>query len=293
MNLFSNYNELDETCFMCGENFDERSNNQEHFFPKWILSKYNSKLQKQGYVGIDGIAGKTDFWKQKLQVHQVCNQKFGEKLELKISDNDFNDNELWLWIMKIVCGLLFHEAKYSRKKPDFDPAILTGFQDDDLVRFWEIQNFVLGEGKFLYGVPFTVIELDYLFTDDQFFHTVNFNLGVFWIAFNRRSYLVFFNQDLSDFELAFCKEEWKQTLESEGWGSANSPMFKYKLFTARMAIEVFFARRAQVWNRQMNSLSFDRPERSQELEIEFYKLFGFEMKFHKNGTVEIRSMEDS
>ena len=60
-----------------------------------------------------------------------------------------------------------------------------------------------------------------------------------------------------------------------------------------MAIEVFFARRAQVWNRQMNSLSFDRPERSQELEIEFYKLFGFEMKFHKNGTVEIRSMEDS
>jgi|GEM_PF-2459194 len=290
MNLFSNYDQVDETCFLCGEDFDVRMSNQEHFFPKWILSKYSSKFKEQRYFGNQGVSAKTDFWRQKLQVHQSCNEKFGEKLEQKIRNNNFNDNEIWLWSMKIVCGLIFHEAKFSRKKPDFNPAILSGFYDDDLVRFWEVQDFILGSGKFLYGVPFTVFELDYVFPDDEFFHTIDFSFGVFWIAFNKRSYLVFYNQQLSNSESKFVKDEWERTLKTKGWGAGDGPMFKYRFFTAKMAIEIFFAGRKKVWNPQMLLPAFDRPERTPELEIEFYKRFGFELTRNNDGSAVVNNI---
>lgn len=278
---------------MCGLNFDRREKNQEHIFPKWLLSKYQSKFEKQGFSDTQFNQVKTDFWRQKLKVHKICNKKFGENLEQKISNNKFNENELWLWSMKIICGLIFHEAKYNQKNPNFDAEILSGHYDDDFVKFWEVQDFLLDSGKFLHGIPFTVIELDYLFSEDKFFHTARFNFGVFWIAFNKRSYLIFYNQELSDYEMKFLKTEWKTIKGAEGWGGANSPMFKYNLFTAKMAIELFFARRAKIWNPQKNALAFDRPERTKELEIDFYRQFGFDYILKKDGTVEIQNIPNS
>lgn len=293
MNLFSTYDEIDKTCFLCGENFDERKKDQEHFFPRWLLSKYQSKFEKQGYVKIQSNSvGKTDFWRQKLEVHKCCNKKFGDNLENKISNNIFNNNELWLWCMKIICGLLFHSAKYSRNKPDYDAEIFTGFHDNDFEKFWQIQQFLLGSGKFIYGIPFTVIELDYLFSEDCFFHTARFDFAVFWIAFNERAFLIFYNQELSDNETQFLKTEWKRMKEAKISGEANTPMFKYNLFTARMAIELFFSRRVKIWNPEMNLPTFDRPKRTPELETDFYRSFGFDYILNKNGSVNFESIPD-
>ena len=287
MNLFSKAEELDEVCFLCGQYFDKQEKNQEHIFPKWILNKYKDKFHVKGYVGGDNHKKTTDFWRQKLLVHKDCNDRFGTNLETKICSGKFSDVELWAWTMKIVAGLLFHEAKYSEKRPDFYPYVLTGRNDDDLVRFWEEQASIFEYGCAEHFTPFTVFELDYLFSEDLFYHTARFDLGVFWVCFNQKSFLVFYNLQLSDEELKFAQSVWE---EAQNWDysiTQDVPMFKYNFYTAKMAIEMFFARRSQVWNPGMVRLEFDRPERTQELEIELYSEFGFELSFKEDGTVKV------
>lgn len=282
--MFENFEEINDTCFLCGESLRNGSEiNEEHIFPQWVLRKH----QITGNVArcIGNVGGSRDFWRTKTNVHSDCNERFGKNLEEKLASGRFNDNELWLWVMKIVCGLFFHDCKSFHMIPGFQANAMRSEFWDLFVHFWEEQTEIFENGEPAYFCPFTIIEIDFLYKEERFFHLVHFDLGVFWLVVGNRCFVVFFRDKLSDDEVSEAKENWDKWLKNNPEYNADSEIqFIYNTYVSSLAIDLYFSRRSQYWEPGMSKMEFDRPERTIELENQYFNHFEIE-PVRENGRI--------
>ena len=213
-NYFNTFSNVEHTCFLCGcampasnTPASKKDCNKEHVFPKWILSRYGVQHINADYLMSANTTESRNFKYHQVRVHRVCNTIFGDKLEQPMSANEAI-SQIWLWGLKIYCGTLFSAAYTFNGVSEVTPEIYSGKQDERFNELWENAPHILQDGVSPYHMVGTVIELDYVFSGDEFFHHINYEMQTLWITFNHKSYLILFNNNLTEKEISEVKDEW-------------------------------------------------------------------------------------
>ncbi|MCH7693665.1 MAG: hypothetical protein IID50_09495 [Proteobacteria bacterium] len=232
-----------QICFLCGELLSNGQQlDEEHVFPRWILRKY----EKVGQFGfsIGQERQRQVFYSHKCKVHRECNRAFAQKIETPVSHGNFSDHVLWIWCLKIIIGLRFFEYGFDlvRARPGADKNFTLDEYPDDANSFWELSEQLLRNGEFSNTPVFTVIEIDYLFDEPEFFYNVHHELGVMWIAFDGRSFVVFFRSLLGRKKIECYKHFWAELdRDAKRYSEDFPPQVRYNIFCARVAIDNYFS----------------------------------------------------
>ena len=266
-----------QICLLCGELLSNGQQlDEEHIFPRWILKKY----EKVGQYNISIGQGhqRQRFYSHKCKVHRECNKAFGHRIETPVSHGSFSDHVFWIWCLKIIIGLRFFEYGFDlvRARPGADKNFTLDEYPDDANSFWEFSEQLLRNGEFSNTPVFSLIEIDYLFDQLEFFYHIHNELGVMWIAFNRRCFVVFFRSLLGPQKIERYKHFWVELgRDAQRYGEDLPPQVRYNIFCARVAIDNYFS--GSGWSFDFsqghNFRAPTRPPHTPENEDFFYEFF--------------------
>jgi len=270
--------DLKKVCFLCGEPLaSSQELNLEHIFPEWILKKYEKVRLFNNSLGFE--RQKQKFYSHKLEVHADCNSAFGRLVETPISKGQFDEKLLWIWCLKIIVGLQFYEYGFDlvRSRPGEEVNDTLDQYPDDANTFWALAPQLLSHGEFTNTAIYSVIEIDYLFEEPNFYYHIHYELSIVWITFGARSFVVFYRSFLGEEKTELYKNYWTQIdTEAKQNGEFLPPQVRYNIFCARIAIDHYFA--SSGWSfdfsQKDNHLTPTRPARTPEIEDSFYEFFG-------------------
>lgn len=270
-------------CFLCGETLDSGEPlNEEHIIPSWILGRFSKNGQFATTHGLQRVRQRLG--SHKLRVHKACNDLFDRLLERPMSRDRYTPELLWIWCLKIIVGLRFYEFGHDldRTQPGKSQNQTLWDYEQDLEAFWHLSEQLLSGGAFQNTPVFSIIELDYLFDDPDFYYTLHHESGVFWLALQERAYLIFFNRLLSDEQLAEYQDLWIKIRDRDN--QSHSPQFVYNMYCARVAAHQYFSSASRSFGFARGVWEPVHPEYSEELEDELYAFFRLQVT-RKNGAI--------
>ena len=263
-------------CFLCGDALEaDDFINNEHIFPEWLLSRFHKQNQFAVSHGLE--RQRQQFFRHKIRVHEHCNSIFGRQLEVPMSKYTYDSDVLWIWCLKIIVGIRFHEFGFDliRNEPGYETNRTLWEYPDDLNNFWELGPQLLINGAFKNTAMYSVIELDFLFAEPSFYYKIHHELGIMWLALGNRSFLLFYNAFVGDDVSDQYLEIWSNVKREHVLSPEScSAQFAYNLFCAQVSIHRYFSTQSQAFDFSNNGGWIQtRSEWSEELEDEFYKFF--------------------
>jgi len=189
-------------CIFGGSETDSK----EHVVPAWLQRKF--KLQEQTINIPNGTTLKYKFLV--VLAHQAENSKFGE-IEDRISNDQFNLDEVYLWALKIHIGLIFRDSSLRTdiRDPKSDFILDIGSFESEIALFRMMYQHWKRGGKTSPSPFGSVFILDSLLPHDEFdlFHclitgTVGIHTG--------GKFIVVFLWDQGDAMAANIGEQWNR-----------------------------------------------------------------------------------
>jgi len=275
-------------CFLCGENLNNGSTiDEEHIFPKWVLRRYEKPGFFSTAIGLENQRQK--FYSHKVRVHQICNRQFKSNLEDVVASKTYSDEVLWLWCLKIIVGLRVFTYGHLlvRSKTDSEKNHTLDEYPDDLNQFWEFSRQFFVGGQFQNLAKFTVVEIDYLHTQPNFFYHIHHELGVMMLMLGCRAFVVFFRDLLADERVQEFHDEWNAMIENEARSDEKIPAQNlYNIFCAKIAIYNYFSNYSRSANfGEGSDLWIENGiQWSEESEDGFYEAFSIKL-VRKSGKI--------
>ena len=278
-------------CFLCGETLSpSEAADDEHIIPKWVLRRFSKNGQFTTTHGLQRVRQRMG--SHKLRVHKACNDLFDRQLERPVSQDCYSPDQLWIWCLKIIVGLRFCEFGHDldRAKPGSVQNRTLWDYEQDLDTFWHLSAQLLQGGAFQNTPVYSIVELDYLFDDPDFYYALHHELGVFWLAVHKRAYLVFFNRLIGNEQLEVYRDLWIEMRDRAD--KSHAPQFVYNLYCARVAIHQYFSSASECFDFARGVWEPVHPEYSEELEDELYAFFRLQVKRNDGAIVEWSSLTE-
>ena len=219
------------------------------------------------------------FYSHKLKVHTNCNSAFGQQIETPISKGQIDERLLWIWCLKIIIGLRFFEYGIDlvRTRPGEEVNDTLNEHPDDADTFWELAQLLILYGEFNNTAKYSVIEIEYLFEEPNFYYHIHHEIGIVWIAFGERSFVVFYRSLLGVEEIDRYKSWWTQIdIDAKRNGENLPHQVRYNILCAQIAIDHYFAGSGFSFDfsQKNNDWTPTRPEYTPENEDFYYESFG-------------------